>query len=143
MVYLYNDLLKFNGKELKHYNDNGELIGKFPASSGRLGTTPDDQNIKNTGPLPEGKYTINPKEIKGIRYFLRHLKGDWGRFRVVLHPSKDTRTYGRDGFFLHGGEYPGSAGCIDVGKYDNMLFNRIDHGLLFHDGTITLEVKYE
>lgn len=26
-----------------------------------------------------------------------------------------NNAYGRDGFFLHGGNFPGSAGCIDIG----------------------------
>jgi hypothetical protein len=34
---------------------------------------------------------------------------------VPLEPCVGTMTYGRSGFFLHGGSYAGSAGCIDVG----------------------------
>jgi len=145
-VYIFNDLLTFNGKYLNHYDDTGKLIRKIPATSGRPGTTAADQNKKNIGPLPEGTYIINPKEIsevRGIKYFIRNLLGDWGHFRVVLHPDNSTNTYGRSGFFIHGGDRPGSAGCIDVGKYDSMLFNRFDYGLIFHKGKIILKVRYE
>ena len=40
--------------------------------------------------------------------------GRWGKPRVWLEPSKETNTYGRSGFSIHGGEEPGSAGCIDL-----------------------------
>jgi hypothetical protein len=51
------------------------------------------------------------------RYF-----GDWGEYRVRLYPTKETDTCGRTNFFLHGGEKPGSAGCIDIGNADRDLF---------------------
>ncbi len=28
--------------------------------------------------------------------------------------AKETNTYGRDNFSIHGGTEPGSAGCIDM-----------------------------
>ena len=31
-----------------------------------------------------------------------------------------TQTYGRGGFFIHGGTHPGSAGCIHVTGPDGM-----------------------
>jgi len=43
--------------------------------------------------------------------------GDW-RVALHLHSSNATDTFGRSGFFLHGGRYIGSAGCIDVGWND-------------------------
>ena len=38
----------------------------------------------------------------------------WGKHRVWLEPSKETDTFGRGGFSIHGGDVPGSAGCIDL-----------------------------
>ena len=35
-------------------------------------------------------------------------------FCVWLEPSKETNTYGRDDFSIHGGWNLGSAGCIDM-----------------------------
>jgi hypothetical protein len=39
-----------------------------------------------------------------------------------MHPDNKTNMYGRSGFFFHGGEKPGSAGCVDVGCNDEELF---------------------
>ena len=38
----------------------------------------------------------------------------WGESRARLGPSKETQTYGRDDFSIHGGWNLGSAGCIDM-----------------------------
>lgn len=38
----------------------------------------------------------------------------WGNFRFALNPKKGTNTFGRSGFFLHGGSVPGSIGCVDL-----------------------------
>lgn len=37
-----------------------------------------------------------------------------GKHRVWLEPSKETNTFGRYGFSIHGGKEPVSAGCIDL-----------------------------
>jgi hypothetical protein len=42
-----------------------------------------------------------------------------------LKPEEGTNTYGRKNFMLHGGEKPGSAGCIDVGKNDKVIFSEL------------------
>lgn len=73
------------------------------------------------GPLPVGDYIIRPEELSSpglARNVYRNVRhGDWGSWRVRLHPKEgeDFDLYGRDGFFLHGGSFPGSAGCIDIG----------------------------
>ncbi|SON52852.1 tlde1 domain-containing protein [Vibrio tapetis] len=70
------------------------------------------------GPLPIGVYYIKPEEVSDpnlIGDLARRSKGDWGDWRVRLHPKPATKTYGRDNFFLHGGDMKGSAGCIDIG----------------------------
>ena len=38
----------------------------------------------------------------------------WGWHRVWLRPHPETNTFGRDGFAIHGGDFPGSAGCVDL-----------------------------
>lgn len=94
----------------------------LPATSGRAGClnlgTLACQMKKNEGPIPVGKYFIKPQELSDPGLFgdlLRQSQGDWGDWRIVLHPESDTNTHGRDGFFIHGGGSSGSAGCIDVG----------------------------
>ena len=62
----------------------------------------------------------------------------WGISRVWLEPSNKTNTYGRDNFSIHGGWWPGSAGCIDltgqIDKFTNWFEN---NGL-----DLILSVKY-
>ncbi|GAB4181581.1 MAG: hypothetical protein Tsb002_01660 [Wenzhouxiangellaceae bacterium] len=129
------DRLKFDGETIQHLNDNGEIVGTYPASSGVEGVT--DPSIPWRGPIPPGEFTLNPVEISEGG-FLRNLLGDWGRFRAPLHPSEGTNTFGRDNFFLHGGKEPGSAGCIDVGSNDRVLFPK----LIEHEGPINVVVDY-
>ncbi len=76
------------------------------------------------GPIPLGTYTANPAQISEGGW-LRNLLGDWGKFRVPLAPDPSTQTFNRSNFFLHGGDKPGSAGCIDVGHSDTDLFSHL------------------
>src|SRR5690606_25253592 len=41
-------------------------------------------------------------------------EASWGESRIELTPDSGTNTFGRSGFFIHGGDMPGSAGCIDL-----------------------------
>lgn len=38
----------------------------------------------------------------------------WGDYRLTIHVMPGTRTFGRGGFFIHGGTHAGSAGCINL-----------------------------
>ena len=38
----------------------------------------------------------------------------WTKHQIWLEPAKETNTYRRDNFSIHGGWWPGSAGCIDL-----------------------------
>ena len=40
----------------------------------------------------------------------------WGFHRIWLRPVKGTKTYGRNGFTIHGGDTFASSGCIDLSK---------------------------
>jgi len=40
------------------------------------------------------------------------------KIRSVLRENGDTETFGRGGFFIHGGTCAGSAGCINLGLLD-------------------------
>ncbi len=75
---------------------------------------------ENYGPIPPGKYILKTKNISGgldLRWIKwNYSDGDWGLYRVALEPMEGTEVYGRSGFFMHGGEVPGSAGCIDVAR---------------------------
>ena len=56
-----------------------------------------------------------------MRALTNRCLGDWGLYRVPLTPSSKTNTFGRKDFYIHGGDKPGSAGCIDIGHNDANL----------------------
>ncbi|HZP92846.1 MAG TPA: RHS repeat-associated core domain-containing protein [Burkholderiales bacterium] len=92
----------------------------IPAGSGKGSCTNNNEcaNQPNAGPIPPGKYIIDTTGIVGnvgLDPFFTNAKGDWGNWRVRISPRSGTNTFGRGGFYLHGGNFPGSAGCIDVG----------------------------
>ena len=118
----------FDGKKLTVYQD-GKPIVSWDAVSGRPGyQTSEHQDKKDTGPIPAGIYVARQSELqfyKDISWGDRQRSAigfgtwrggtdSWGDSRVWLDASKDTNTYGRSGFSIHGGAIPGSAGCIDL-----------------------------
>lgn len=120
--------LLFDGKYL-YWMRNGQGYHKWPAVSGRTGyQTKISQAIKDKGPIPEGIWNVRHRRYQvmpsrsWIQKVLAELgrttwpggESSWGRQRVWLEPSKKTQTYGRSGFSIHGGDTPGSAGCIDL-----------------------------
>ena len=118
--------LGFDGRTVTLHDRDGNLLGEYPATSGRHGIT--DPRVRDKGPIPEGEYLLSPGEINevdGYRYWLRRATGDWGNFRVPVTPMPGTQTLGRSDFFVHGGDTPGSAGCIDVGNQDTVLFPQL------------------
>ena len=140
----------FDGKKFTLY-ENGKPIMSWDAVSGKDGyRSPEYQNLKDTGPIPEGTYVARQSELQRMSYtdwiigWTRLLSEDlggkwpgseysWGNSRVWLEPSKETNTYGRDDFSIHGGAEPGSAGCIDLtSDMDNFvaLFDYIGNDLI-------------
>ncbi len=109
--------------EVRHKDGTSET---YEVTSGKPGET--DQSKKNKGPLPKGEYEFDPKEastVEGWKFLGRSRSGDWGHGRVPLHPSKDTKTHGQDGFYIHGGKLKGSAGCADIGDNDREFFRSV------------------
>jgi RHS repeat-associated protein len=129
--------LVFNGSELilyDRYEDIEVEIGRWPAVSGAPGSGPSDQNRRNFGPVPEGQYTIDPRKIDRYRWYDPQDydwwgpagRRAWGNWRVPLQggPNVPGRT---GGYFIHGGKLPGSAGCIDLTKYEDAFFAIFRH----------------
>jgi len=124
----------FNGSKLT-LKENGNPIVSWPGVSGRAGTQgPEYQSYRDRGPLPQGGYRANMSEmeryedtsawdrIKGLGGGGKWPGGTtaWGHYRVWLEPDANTQTFGRDNFSIHGGLFPGSAGCIDLaGEMDD------------------------
>ncbi len=120
----------FDGKKFTLY-ENDKPIMSWGAVSGKDGyRSPEYQNLKDTGPIPEGTYVARqeklqyitlPDAVLGVAAIVGEQIGSWpgsyyswGSSRVWLEPSKETNTYGRDDFSIHGGWNLGSAGCIDM-----------------------------
>ncbi len=113
--------LVYRDGQLSVYDPNHNEYMRIPASSGEPGVS--DPRLKGKGPIPPGTWWLQPEEISPTNFFRRNFDPrDSGEYRVRLYPSEETETYGRTNFFLHGGEKPGSAGCIDVGNADRHLF---------------------
>ena len=115
------------------------------------------QAEENNGPLPRGLYYIDRKEsgslVNGnlIKHLLR--RSSWGNYHWRLTPSIHTDMRGRraNSFTIHGGEEPGSAGCIDLnmgdGKFksylDTLNMNVICVYAQYPDQEVTMEYKTE
>lgn len=118
------------------------------ATSGRGASLnrPQDTHRKDQGPIPIGQYMIYVSELSDpclVRDLLRRATGDWGDWRVALHPAPKTKTFGRSDFFLHGGGLAGSKGCIDIGGglLGDVDTERVKSALLEDkDGVVPLEV---
>lgn len=84
----------------------GVSIAQGYSGSGADKNQPEDQEIKDMGPIPEGRYTIGEPEDTD----------DHGPYVLRLYPSQLNRMFGRDGFLMHGDSIhePGTAshGCI-------------------------------
>ena len=148
--------LKFDGTSVTAY-DNGSAVKSWYAISGNIlmggleFLNPKNTNQPHMGPLPEGHYTVDPSKKQNISdisdsdYFwgLPH-KGPfpfnetaWGHSRIELTPNAGTEMYGRKDFFIHGGKFPGSAGCLDLMDESDFM------DFISSVGTpVTLEVHY-
>ncbi len=124
----------FNGRTLSLYDADGKLVGSWPAISGVRGyQEPSLQGLENFGPLPEGRYSFPIAQIQQLSPsdalwgVIRHghdpgSVAAWGTERAFLTPDSSTDTMGRKGFSIHGGFWPGSEGCIDVGPNEQAFF---------------------
>ena len=108
-----------------------EVLGRRPydinvtSGKGKCENKPKCEQMPDKGPIPRGNYEIypsridNPSLMNDLRRNFRDGRsqggGDWGDWRVRIYPLPGTKRFGRTGFYLHGGWWDGSAGCIDIG----------------------------
>ncbi len=127
-----------------------EIEGRLPYSVPATSGTPNcgcDETAKNKGPIPSANYYLYVKDLTNPGFFgdvARNLRGDWGDWRVPLTPTRPGELHGRSGFFLHGGSFPGSAGCIDIGGglTGNPITDRVLQDILSDpDGRIPFRVR--
>ena len=134
----------FDGKKFTLY-ENDKPIMSWDAVSGAKGyQSPKYQSVKDKGTIPEGTYVARQSELQHITPYgiIAGIANagtwpgslySWGASRVKLESSQQTNTYGRGGFYIHGGWVPGSAGCIDLtSNIDNFvaLFDYIGNDLI-------------
>lgn len=141
--------LFFDGNKLRLMRSDKELKS-WDGVSGKKGyQSPEFQNLKDIGPIPEGEYNVLQRNYQEMD-MLNALGGEigrgkfpggissWGTKRVVLIPNKKNKMYKRDGFTIHGGAYPDSKGCIDLTN-QNEDFMKTFRGL---GKDLILKVKY-
>ena len=131
--------MTFDGQKLRLYEPelmsdayttrNRPLLAEWDAVAGRPGYQSSEyQSLRDTGPIPEGNWLAKQSrfqlrcdaspwdQFKGV-FGAGTWKGGqmvWGDSRVWLEPMAGTNTFGRSNFSIHGGWFPGSAGCIDL-----------------------------
>jgi Protein of unknown function (DUF2778) len=110
--------LTFDGTTLKMTGGSKSYaylaVSGKPDAAGKFNYSRNNQIASFSGPIPAGTYWINPDELWTNGPFKRGSEDAWGQYRITVHPRTTTNTYGRGGFFIHGGKVPGSAGCIDL-----------------------------
>lgn len=128
--------LKFDGRTLRAVGTKTPLLFQAvsgqPDDKGRFNYSAERQRVRNQGPIPAGRYWIQPSQLWENNLFksvLRSPRGAWGNFRITIHPYPSTQTHGRGGFFIHGGTAPGSAGCIDLVRNIDLFVKRLKQEL--------------
>lgn len=100
------------------------------------------QQLRNTGPIPEGVYWIRPDELWENAWYRRASTAAWGNYRITIHPFITTETFGRGGFFIHGGSIRGSSGCIDLTSKMDLFANDLVREAGSRECQIHLVVDY-
>lgn len=120
------------------------------------------------GPIPEGAYSINPQEVQRPTLkddlvsaannvadalskdpdrepFGKYPGGreSWGDCRIFIQtPAGQKAKTGREKFFIHGGDVPGSAGCIDLLHNDKKFCGFIEKYRGKNQRKVPLTVAY-
>ena len=153
----------FDGNNISLLKDGG-VVKSWKAVSGKDGyQSPEFQNVKGKGPIPEGEYDVRQDEHSHMSLFddifaraypyVREIfpslpkrmgawtggYNAWGADKIHLIPTGQQEMFGRDGFFIHGGTVPGSAGCIDLTDQNPNFMTKF----LTLKRDIPLKVKYE
>lgn len=104
--------MSFDGTTLRMYDQQGNVIGEWPAVSGRPGYQGSQfQSVEGQGPIPEGYYAAKQSALqsrptglidRGLQAIGRGTwpggQVAWGDSRVWLTPIRGTNTFGRTNF---------------------------------------------
>jgi Protein of unknown function (DUF2778) len=86
---------------------DGENVARGYSGAGEGKNNPEMEKVPNVGPIPRGDWNITGPPVDTRTH---------GPFVLHLQPKPETKTFGRDGFLMHGDskEHPGTAsqGCI-------------------------------
>jgi hypothetical protein len=85
-----------------------------PDDSGNFDYSAARQRMGSVGPIPPGLYWIQPSQMWTNHWYNLAPRAAWGDHRLTIHVMPGTETFGRGGFFIHGGTHAGSAGCINL-----------------------------
>jgi hypothetical protein len=133
-----NDRLSFDGYKLTWHGSSGESWNAFSGQADESAK----ESEKNLGPIPQGKYAIDPENIEEF-----DESPDWGKHRVKIEPYRatvdrmgDCFAAVRTGFYVHGGSVKGTIGCIELNEDadEKAFFDRLDR----YGEKIELEVRY-
>ena len=128
--------LRFDGAKLKvsgmlynvPFSSEFNAVSGLPDKNKNFDYSVESQKKKDRGPIPEGKYWVRPDEFwENAFYKFWAPDSSWGNYRITLHPFKNTETYGRGGFFIHGGSTPGSKGCVDLSGEMDGFYNTVQN----------------
>ncbi|WP_434113717.1 tlde1 domain-containing protein [Paraburkholderia caffeinilytica] len=141
-----NIQLRFDGRFLFMIGPAGRAyaaVSGRPTSSGGFDYSPARQRESREGPIPPGRYWIQPSQMWTNHWYNVAPRAAWGDHRITIHVFPGTETYGRGGFFLHGGTHPGSAGCINLhGRMENLVRDLQTATVASPDCYILLTVEY-
>lgn len=99
--------------------------------------------LENEGAIPEGEYYIDIGKISKVPSYRLDRRYSWGDKNVPIELNKQE-TYGRYGFYIHGGWSAGSAGCIDLWDKNELFFEAlIEWSQKFNTTKIPLKVEYD
>lgn len=133
---------KFDGANLESWEAaSGEPISETEASREQFNETViihldllfdysvARQKLTNVGPIPVGSYWFDVckgRDFWSSPYSHGVKKVAWGNYSWSLHPHSGTNTYGRSGYFNHGSQRWGGAGCIDVRHNDGAVHKAVE-----------------
>ena len=142
----HKELLVFDGESLSWLQESGKSM-KWEAVSGELDngmTNPALQLEEDRGPVPEGDYfvdfgsTVQRQDLDILRSQVKYPQSSWGNYFVAIQPRQ--LPSGRGGFFIHGGDVPGSKGCIDLHRNNDSFFGMMRSK---NKSIISLSVRYK
>lgn len=160
-----DDPLLFNKQGLHRVDAQGNVLESYGGVSGKGDLSSDTSGLDfskatqvgDRGPIPEGNYVVNPRQIESFSSLSSDQRWEswksavfqnqdapwhggppaWGYERVRIVPV-NANTFGRSGFFVHGGWFSGSSGCIDLCGSAPGFFN----WLRAQPGSVPLQVRY-